>query len=147
MVPLHFAIIYRYREEDTKIYFSLPKVLSSVFKLTETLFNVKFVESTIPDVWHKDVRFFNIFDLKKSSTDPIGSFYLDSYVRSGEKVRVLQNSGHMVTIKDKSKISGTKPLAALIFNFQPPFNKRPSLLSFKDVRTLLKRVNYLCIMK
>ncbi|XP_076168602.1 uncharacterized protein LOC143147332 isoform X2 [Ptiloglossa arizonensis] len=139
----HLHSIYKYREEDTKIYFSLPKVLSSVFKLTETLFNVKFVESTIPDVWHKDVRFFNIFDLKKSSTDPIGSFYLDSYVRSGEKVRVLQNSGHMVTIKDKSKISGTKPLAALIFNFQPPFNKRPSLLSFKDVRTLLKRFGHM----
>ncbi|XP_053982476.1 uncharacterized protein LOC128878363 [Hylaeus volcanicus] len=134
---------YKYREEDLRNYFSLPKVLSGMFEFTETLFNVKFVESTKPDVWHKDVRFFDIFDLKKSCTDPVGSFYLDPYARGGEKIRVAHDVGSMVPIKYRSKVSDTKPLVALIFNFLPPFGERPSLLTFNDVRTLFQKFGHM----
>lgn len=118
-----------------------------MFELIETLFDIKIVESNKADVWHKDVRFFDIFDLKQSSTSPISSFYLDPYVRGGEKVRVPHDVGYMVTIKERSKASNTKPLVALIFNFCPPFGEKPSLLSFRDIQTLFQKVNFLCAEK
>ena len=134
---------YKYREDDFKNYFPLPKVLSGMFELIETLFDVKIVESKKADGWHKDVRFFDIFDLKQSSTSPISSFYLDPYARGGEKVRVPHDVGYMVTIKEKSKASNTKPLVALIFNFRPPFGEKPSLLSFRDIKTLFQKFGHM----
>ncbi|XP_076243592.1 uncharacterized protein LOC143184898 isoform X2 [Calliopsis andreniformis] len=135
--------LYKYSEEDFRNYFPLPKVLSGLFELTEKLFSVKIVENKKVDVWHKDVRFFDIFDLKQSSTNPVGSFYLDFYSRGDEKVQVSQDVGYMVPIKERSKASNTKPLVALIFNFQPPSGDEPSLLSFRDVRILFQKFGHM----
>lgn len=140
--PLYYSyIICRYNSNDLNNYFPLPKVLDGLFALIEMLFDIKIIEDKKPDVWQKDVRYFNIFDLKRSSTDPISNFYLDPYARGNEKIRVSQNSGYMVPIQNRSKISGIKPLAALIFNFQPPIGERPSVLSFKDLQILFRQVN------
>lgn len=118
-------------------------MLCGLFELIETLFDVKIIESKKLDLWHKDVRFFDVFDLKHSSTDPVGSFYLDPYARGDEKVRVSQNAGYTVEIQNRSKICGIKPLVALIFNFVPPMGEKPSLLSFKDLQTLFRQVNFM----
>lgn len=107
------------------------------------LFNVKIVEGKKPDVWHKDVRFFHVFDLKESNSDPVGSFYLDPYAREDEKVRTSEETGYTVTIQNKSKISDVKPLVALIFNFKPSLGEQPSLLSFRDLQTLFQKVNFI----
>ncbi|XP_076290376.1 uncharacterized protein LOC143213909 isoform X1 [Lasioglossum baleicum] len=133
----------KFKEEDFKQYFPLPKVLSGTFEFIERLFGIKIVEAKKPDVWHNDVRFFDVYDLNESSTTPIGSFYLDPYVRDDGKVRISHDSGYMVPLKNKSKASGTKPLVALIFNFQSPFGERPSLLSFKDVKTLFQKFGHM----
>ncbi|XP_033197989.1 uncharacterized protein LOC117160961 [Bombus vancouverensis nearcticus] len=134
--------VYMYKEEDLNNYFPLPKVLCGLFELIETLFDVKIIESKKLDLWHKDVRFFDVFDLKHSSTDPVGSFYLDPYARGDEKVRVSQNAGYTVEIQNRSKICGIKPLVALIFNFAPPMGEKPSLLSFKDLQTLFRQFGH-----
>lgn len=134
-------IIYRYKEEDLNNYFLLPKVLNGLFELIEILFDVKIIEAKKTDLWHKDIRFFDIFDIRESTTDPLGSFYLDPYARRDEKIRASQNSGYTVSIQNKSKICNIKPLVALIFNFQPPISEKPSLLSFKDLQTLFRQVN------
>nr|XP_003699258.2 PREDICTED: probable cytosolic oligopeptidase A isoform X1 [Megachile rotundata] len=133
----------KYKEEDLKNYFPLPRVLSGIFGLIEFLFNVKIVESKKSDVWHKDVRYFDAFDLKQSDSVPIGSFYLDPYAREDEKVPISQNDGYLVTMQNKSKISDTKPLAALVFNFQPSLGDRPSLLSLRDLQTLFQKVGHM----
>lgn len=135
--------ICKYKEEDLKSYFPLPKVLSGIFKLIEMLFNVKIVETKRLDVWHKDVRFFDAFDLRESDSVPIGSFYLDPYAREDEKVRISQNDGCLITMQNKSKVSDTKPLAALVFNFQPSLGDRPSLLSISDLQTLFQKVGHM----
>ncbi|KOC62525.1 Oligopeptidase A [Habropoda laboriosa] len=135
--------VYKYREDDINNYFPLPKVLCGLFELIEMLFDVKIIESKKSDIWHKDVRFFDIFDLKRSSTDPISHFYLDLYARSKEKFRLTHDLAYMIPIQNRSKISGTKPLAALIFNFTPPLGANPSLLSFKDLQALFQKFGHM----
>lgn len=56
-----------------------------------------------------------------------------------------QNAGYTVEIQKRSKICGIKPLVALIFNFAPPMGEKPSLLSFKDLQTLFRQVNFMHI--
>jgi len=119
----------------------LPAVLSGLFEHIETLFNVKIVKNTKADIWHRDVQFFDLFDLNKSSTVPIANFYLDPYARGTDKFRKERESGWISTIKNKSKVADSVPLVAMIFNFLPPIGDKPSLLSFNDVKILFQKVS------
>ncbi|XP_019889940.1 probable cytosolic oligopeptidase A isoform X2 [Ooceraea biroi] len=134
--------IYNYDEAEWRSYFPLPTVLSGLFEHIEMLFNVKFVENEKADIWHKDVRFFDVFDLKQSSVAPIANFYLDPYARGTDKFRKERDSGWVSTIKSKSKIGNSAPLIAMIFNFPPPINDQPSLLSFEDVKILFQKFGH-----
>ncbi|KAL0104928.1 hypothetical protein PUN28_016522 [Cardiocondyla obscurior] len=134
--------IYNCDENKWREYFPLPTVLSGIFEHIETLFNVKIVESKKADIWHKDVRFFDIFDLNVSSTKPIANFYLDPYARGSDKFRKEQDSGWVSVIKSKSKVGNSTPLIALIFNFPPPVGDKPSLLSFRDVQVLFQKFGH-----
>ncbi|XP_071557625.1 uncharacterized protein [Temnothorax nylanderi] len=134
--------MYNCDENKWREYFPLPTVLSGLFEHIETLFNVKIVESKKADIWHKDVRFFDIFDLNGSSAAPIANFYLDPYARGREKFRKEEDSGWVSIIKSKSKIDNSTPLIALIFNFPPPIGDKPSLLSFRDVQVLFQKFGH-----
>ena len=137
---LIFVVIYSAKDEVLRDYFSLPHVLKGLFELVETLFDIRIVESRKPDVWHADVRFFDVIDLKGSSEESIASFYLDPYARRGSGLRMQKDTGWMVAMRNRSVRAACKPLAALIFNFQPPKNDKSSLLSFKDVDVLFQKV-------
>ncbi|XP_019696713.1 probable cytosolic oligopeptidase A [Harpegnathos saltator] len=134
--------LYNCEDSVLRPYFPLSTVLSGLFEHIETLFNVKIVENKKADIWHKDVRFFDVFDLNVSSTVPMANFYLDPYARGEDKFRKEQDSGWVSTIKSKSKICDSNPLVALIFNFPPPMGDKPSLLSFKDVQILFQKFGH-----
>lgn len=134
---------YNYNPSVIKEYFPLPTVLSGLFNFIEAMFSVKFVERPITETWHKDVRFFDAYDLKESTNEPIGSFYYDPYSRPVDKNRLTDNIGWMIAIRRKSKYCGIKPLAALIFSFPAPINGQPSLLSFREVEALFQKFGHL----
>ena len=115
--------------------------MDGIFKLVKNLFNVEFFERKNVDVWHKDVLFYDVFDLDWSSTEPVGSFYFDPYARGHDKFSI-RNSGWVLLIRNKSEICGVKPLSSLIYNFQPPIGDKPSMLSFKDVKSLFGNVKW-----
>ncbi|XP_012281153.1 probable cytosolic oligopeptidase A [Orussus abietinus] len=131
--------VHNYKEEVIREYFSLPNVLDSLFQLLETLFDLKIVENKRVDVWHQDVRFFNIFDLTESSIEPVAGIYLDPYARLKGKVDLLGSEGLMITMRSKCPSTQSTPLAALIFCFQPPSDGKPSLLTFKEVLALFEK--------
>lgn len=132
--------LFSFEENHVREYFPLPKVLSGLFDLSEKLFNITIKERTDIKAWHKDVKYFDIFEPHSSS--PISGFYLDLYSRKDEKLRTEENNGWMVSIRNHSFLSDTKPLASIIFNFQPPQNDKPSLLSFQEVRLLFHKFGF-----
>ncbi|XP_011310699.1 probable cytosolic oligopeptidase A [Fopius arisanus] len=134
----HRRTVYNYKDEVLCEYFPLPQVLKGLFGLIEELFDVRIVEGRKTDVWHTDVRFFDVIDLK-GSAEPIAHFYLDPYAREKHKMN-LEEGGWMVGMQSASKIMMTKPLAALVFNFPTPYADVPSLLSVKDVVKLFEKV-------
>jgi len=75
---------YAYSEEELKRYFEFGDVLKGLFRMAKFLFGVdveEVVGAAKPSVWHPDVRFFAV----KDGGETIAHFYLDAYVRSGQK--------------------------------------------------------------
>lgn len=72
----------------------------------------------------------------------MAGFYVDLYAREDEKIVVAENSGWMVGIQNHSFLTGTKPLSALIFNFQTPLYGKPSLLTLHDVNLLFNKFGH-----
>ncbi|KAG7295862.1 hypothetical protein JYU34_020946 [Plutella xylostella] len=132
--------LYNYDEDKIREYFPLPRVMNSLFNLCSTLFKIEIVERQDVHTWHKDVKFYNIFD--ESTNQPIAGFYLDPYARQDEKIRIYDDAGWHVSMRNKSTVSSTNPLSALIFNFQAPEGEKQSLLSFQEVGVLFQRFGH-----
>lgn len=122
-----------YSDEDLRPYFALPNVLKGLFELVQRLFGIRVEEA--PDetsVWHKDVRFFHIYD---ENDQQIASFYLDPYSRPENK----RGGAWMDECKTRYRKSDQKiqkPVAYLVCNSTPPVDDAPSLLTFREVETL-----------
>ncbi|KAK5642208.1 hypothetical protein RI129_008375 [Pyrocoelia pectoralis] len=129
--------LFHYRENDYVHYFPLPTVLDGLFALCKNLFNIDIQQRKDVSTWAKDVKFYDIYE--HDSTEPIGGFYLDPYIRSVQKMHIPYHNGWMVGIQSRSKITNMKPLAALVLNFPPPQGDKPSLLTFKDVTLLFHK--------
>lgn len=132
-----------YDEFHVQEYFPLQKVMSGLFQLSSDLFKIKIVEreSSGFDRWHEDVRYFDVFDLKDTS-QPVGGFYLDLYSRDTEKP-VAQQRGWTIGVRNRSQLTGSAPLAAMIFNFPAErVYKKPCLLTLRDVHLLFERFGY-----
>ncbi|MCL1120929.1 oligopeptidase A [Shewanella seohaensis] len=121
---------YEISQELLRPYFPEDKVLSGLFYTVSRLFGLKIVEQTEFDRWHKDVRFFDIFD---ETGEHRGSFYLDLYARTGKRggawmddCRVRRNTPHGLQ----------KPVAYLTCNFNGPVDGKPALFTHDEVTTL-----------
>ncbi|MFD1259142.1 oligopeptidase A [Entomomonas asaccharolytica] len=121
---------YSISDETLRVYFPIDKVLTGLFKLVETLYNIQISELHNFDTWHPDVRLFEIKEQGKT----IGRFYFDLYARSnkrggawmdGARDRYQNSQGQMIT-----------PVANLVCNFMPASEGKPALLTHDEVTTL-----------
>lgn len=132
--------LFNYTEDKLREYFPLPRVLEGLFKLCENLFDITIKQRTNVSTWHKDVQYYDVFE--KHTSAPIAGFYLDPFSRTDEKIPIAQSQGWMVGIQNGSRVTSSRPLAALVFHFQPPTKDSPSLLSFKDVQFLFHQFGH-----
>ena len=119
---------YAFSEQEVKEYFPEDSVLSGLFKLVETLYGLKIVESSAP-VWHESVRFFDI----RSNGALIGQFYFDLYARSSKRGGAWMDDAISRRRKD-GKIQ--TPVAYMNCNFSAPVGNRPALFTHDEVITL-----------
>jgi oligopeptidase A len=125
---------YEFEEEQLRVYFPLENVLTGLFSLAQRLFSVRIVAADgEEDVWHKDVRFFRIYDEKDVAlSSPIAAFFLDPFSRPEEK----RGGAWMGTCVGRSKVMQKIPVAYLVCNGSPPVDGKPSLMTFREVETL-----------
>lgn len=127
---------YDINEEELRPFFSLPKVMESLFTLAKMLFEID-IESAdgLAPVWDKDVRFYAVKDLSGS---PVAYFYFDPYSRPSEK----RGGAWMDEVFGRSRVlaqDGTSvrlPIAHMVCNQTPPVGDKPSLMTFREVETL-----------
>jgi len=120
---------YAFSEQEVKQYFPEDAVLAGMFRLVETLFEVRLRASTAP-VWHESVRFFDILDADGAL---IGQFYLDLYARASKRGGAWMDDA----ITRRRTASGIQtPVAYLNCNFAAPVGGKPALFTHDEVITL-----------
>ncbi|XP_059139670.1 oligopeptidase A-like [Physella acuta] len=122
--------LYGQHKEKVAEYFPVNTVLLGLFDLCTKLFGITFEEVTPSiDLWHSDVRFFNIND---EDGNHISSFYFDAFSRP-EKT----SAPYMDVGREKSELMKTWPYSYLSLKIpRPPTSSDPALMRFEDVQTL-----------
>jgi len=121
---------YKVSQQMLKPYFPLPKVLSGLFEIVHRLFGVTLTEQPNSDVWHKDVRFFEV----SRQGEVIAYCYLDPFARANKRGGAWM--GDCRGRRRRSDGSIQLPVAYLVCNFTPPVGDKPALLTHDEVTTL-----------
>jgi oligopeptidase A len=121
---------YAFSEQEIKPYFTAPMVLSGLFKIVETLFEVTIREDKAP-VWHPQVGFYRI----ERHGALLGQFYLDPGARKGKRGGAWMDDVRARWLRPDSQQLQT-PIAHLVCNFAEGVNVQPPLLTHDDVITL-----------
>ena len=121
---------YNVTQEQLKPYFPEPNVLQGLFEIVSRLYGLSIKQIKNTDVWHKDVKFFEISD---ESGELRGKFYIDLYARTGKRGGAWMDE----CICRKKQLDTVQiPVAYLTCNFSPPVEGKPALLTHNEVLTL-----------
>lgn len=123
--------LYSYDPQELRPYFGVEKVVAGLFEVAQRLYNVSFRPRFGVDVWHKDVRCYDIYDRFSSK---IGTFYIDLFARDGKQGGAWMDE--CMSRRYRSDGSLQLPVAYLVCNFTPPVNGKESLLTHDEVVTL-----------
>jgi thimet oligopeptidase len=120
---------YQLNQEELQNYFELNQTINGMFTIVQDLFAVTFKEVKNADVWHDDVRLYEVID----HGQVVGRFYTDLFPRENKY-------GHAACF---GLVSGRQthkgyviPTAGLVCNFTKPSSDQPSLLTHNEVETL-----------
>ncbi len=74
--------LYSISDEQLRPYFPENKAVSGLFEVVKRIYGITAKERTDVDVWHPEVRFFELYD---EHNELRGSFYLDLYAREHKR--------------------------------------------------------------
>ena len=118
--------------EALRAFFPFQKTLEGMFAIYQGIFGLKFEQVAVPQKWIEDLQLYAVSDAKTG--EPLGLFYLDMFPREGK----FNHFAQFEIIGGKRLPDGKyqRPTVALVCNFPPPSEGKPSLLTHTDVETL-----------
>ena len=122
---------YSISDEELRPYFPENKIVAGLFQVVHKLFGLTITERNDIDTWHKDVKFYDVFDADNNQR---GSFYLDLYARAKKRGGAWMDD----CIGRRSLPNGDiqLPVAYLTCNFNKPIGNKPALFTHDEVVTL-----------
>ncbi len=129
--------LFQISDEELRPYFPEEKAVAGLFEVLDRVFGMKVTEREGVEVWHKSVKFYDIFDSEGTLR---GSFYLDLYAREHKqggawmdecRVRRTTLNGDLQT-----------PVAYLTCNFNKPVGDKPALFTHDEVVTLFHETGH-----
>ena len=117
-------------DELLKPYFQLEHVIAGVFEVAQRLFGLHFHPSTDYDVYHPEVR---TYEVRDDAGHFIALFYADFHPRPGKR-----NGAWMTSYRSQYELSNEifRPHISIVCNFTRSTPSKPSLLTFNEVTTL-----------
>lgn len=116
-------------EEALRPYFEVNQVRDGVFLLANKLYGLTFHRMKDIATWHPDQQ---VFEVKEADGSHLGILYMDFFTRSSKRGGAWMND-----LQAQSKLDGdVSPIVTTNFNFPPPTENSPSLLSFTEAETL-----------
>lgn len=122
---------YAISDEVLRPYFPEHRVVSGLFSVLNQVFGITVTERSGVDVWHSDVKFYDIFD---ATGELRGSFYLDLYARAKKRGGAWMDDCQGRRIKADGSLQ--RPVAYLTCNFNKPVGGKPALFTHDEVVTL-----------
>lgn len=123
---------YSFDEEELRPYFELNNTIKGVFALATKLYGLNFKENPDIEVYHPDVK---AFDVSDADGRFIGVIYTDFFPRASKRP-----GAWMTGFRDQSISAegvNTRPLVTIVMNFTKPTADKPSLLTPYEVETFL----------
>ncbi|EIS5897581.1 oligopeptidase A, partial [Salmonella enterica] len=119
--------LYSISDEQLRPYFPENKAVNGLFEVVKRIYGITAKERTDVEVWHPDVRFFDLYD---ENHELRGSFYLDLYARENKRGGAWMDD----CVGQMRKADGTlqKPVAYLTCNFNRPVNGKPALFTHDE---------------
>ncbi len=129
---------YELDDEDLRPFFPLEQVERGLFEIVQRLFGMRVTPRVIEEVWHTDVRFYDIHD---EAGVHRGSFYTDWFPRKEKRQGAWMNDLLLGGPRDDG---GFDPhLGVICGNFTPPDGEGPALLTHREVQTLFHEFGHL----
>jgi len=121
---------YALDEEMIRPYFVIDNVRNGAFWLAGELYGIKFKERKDIQVYHKEVK---VFEVMENDDSHIGILYVDYHPRS-----VKRGGAWMSSFRKQYKVNGKNitPIITNVCNFSRPAGGKPALLSADEVETL-----------
>lgn len=123
---------YSFNEEELRPYFELSHVIDGVFGLANKLYGMTFVENPKIDVYHPDVK---AYDVKDKDGSYLGVLYTDFFPRKSKRPGAWMTSFNDEYIDDNGK--SIRPHVSIVMNFTKPTADKPALLTPYEVETFL----------
>ena len=120
---------YAFSEQEIRQYFPENQVLAGLFRVVETLYNVRIREAKA-STWHPTVRFFDIHDRRDVL---VGQFYFDLYAREHKQGGAWMDDA----INRRRTASAIQhPVAFLTCNLSAPVGGNPATFTPDEVITI-----------
>ena len=118
--------------EMLRPYFELSKVIDGVFSLAHRLYGITFKENPQIQVYHPDVKAFEVFD---ADGKYLAVLYADFYPRKGKQqgAWMTQFQGQYI---DRKGVN-VRPHVSIVMNLTKPTADKPALLTLSEVTTFL----------
>lgn len=122
---------YAIDDEAVREYFPTDKVMAGMFDVYARLFGIEMREVPGAEAWADTVKQYEVIDAQ--SKQRIARFYIDPFPREGK----YGHAAEFTLSSGRETANGYKiPFAALVMNFKPPVEGKPSKLSIDEVETL-----------
>ena len=123
---------YNVDTEQLRVFFRYENVLQGMFDIFQELFELKIQEIQAPYRWADGVTLYAISDAGTQA--PLGLFYLDSFPRDGKYNHFAQFGITPGKLLPDGRYQ--RPVVAVVGNFPPASEDKPSLLTYDNVKTL-----------
>ena len=122
--------IFDFDENSLKPYFKSENVMKGAFEVARRLYGLKFKELRDVQTWHKDVK---VYEVLEADGVHVGVLYEDLFPRDTKRGGAWMNP-----LKSQGMIDGEilRPHISLTCNLTKPTNKKPSLLTLREVQTI-----------
>ncbi|MGL5689551.1 MAG: M3 family metallopeptidase, partial [Bacteroidales bacterium] len=122
---------FQINDEMLRPYFELSNVTKGVFGLATDLFGVTFKENKKIQVYHPEVKAYEVFDKNGKF---LAVLYTDFHPRAGKRP-----GAWMTEFKGQYKENGkdSRPHVTIVMNFTRPTADTPALLTYDEVETFL----------
>jgi peptidyl-dipeptidase Dcp len=121
--------LYDLDQASLRPYFQLDRIMAAAFSVAQRLFGLRFVERKGLNLYHPDVRAFEVLD---ADGEHVALFLADHFARPSKR-----SGAWMSDFRAQRRLDGeVRPIIVNVMNFTKGAEGAPTLLSLDDARTL-----------